>query len=721
MFSNMSMPSTLWRAKTKIMGPGRIPNDPLEPIRAEITEYESILNLYGNVSTAVQTAVESLTMAPKGMLEPLQKFYAPDPTGSLHAKRFSDHVTSFESRVKDSNAQLEQLRHMLQDAHRINEDVKKSFLARDKAWETERHYQSKLDGVRATVQKQGSANDKLMEKLQRNEEKHRESEASFADATDVTAKMAQGVLAKRFQKCGEMLAKLCKYYADAFDGADVLVKEMSDLHKNLREPTAVEAMAQRGHELASAAKGRVTGWMSGVREKLGGGGGPSPTSIRSMSEDDDISGFPEHRRDSMMSAVSSNGADSSPSYGGRRAHVHIHELKEDNAGTSPVGLGGSDRLGGFGSLSAATASAMASHKAESPTASPKSRHRGAPKELTSDDLFPGAGDGRWSSEATPSQSSRQLPVNSRRESKERSAGTGSFGLAGLAAPPESSKSRRSHKDSDARERRSSHERRSSRRSSRETQGISDTSPFGDGGCVGFDARSGSGSGSAWGNSCGGGSGSCSGGNSYGGGGFGFGDTAGFPPQPAAVPASNSGSFAWPGPSPQSPLLQSQPPSQRQSPFFSGGSQPQSPGMGPGAGPFGHHPLHGSQGGGPGSQPQSPGMGNTPSAFGQFAGAGGHAGPFGGSPNAAPSPWSSAGGSSLPPKGPGMCPPPPHHAMAMQSPQNAMQPRGHNQAGLGYGSGSFGAAYASAQAHGQQGLGSSRSGPWGPAPSPWGSA
>lgn len=104
----MSMPGTFRKTKERMFGPGKMPNDPLEPQRIELSDFEEVIVALHNTGGAVQAAVKILGGAPLPLVELLGRFYGPDDvTGKYMISRFARSVTFFAKQLEEGVPHLE--------------------------------------------------------------------------------------------------------------------------------------------------------------------------------------------------------------------------------------------------------------------------------------------------------------------------------------------------------------------------------------------------------------------------------------------------------------------------------------------------------------------------------------------------------------------------------------------------------------------------------------
>eukprot|EP00930_Biecheleria_cincta_P001507 TRINITY_DN102648_c0_g1_i1.p1 TRINITY_DN102648_c0_g1~~TRINITY_DN102648_c0_g1_i1.p1 ORF type:complete len:418 (-),score=64.56 TRINITY_DN102648_c0_g1_i1:58-1272(-) len=233
-WSVFSMPSALRKAKTKLAGPSKMSNDPLEVQRNELRDFGSLVSSLSACANTLSCAVDMLGTAPKPLFEPLRQLYDQDgSTDGQAVLKLCHDLEGFAARVKENEVQIQVLQDNLRGLSEQNRQCQQSFTARDKAFTEHDHYVKKLEALRDQITKSGSS-PKLADKLNRNEEKRLETEKKLEEASMETSRAAQEHLATRRRDLGEVLAKFCQYYHAVFQASAHLGQELGRLAGELR-------------------------------------------------------------------------------------------------------------------------------------------------------------------------------------------------------------------------------------------------------------------------------------------------------------------------------------------------------------------------------------------------------------------------------------------------------------------------------------------------------
>eukprot|EP00927_Polykrikos_kofoidii_P002891 TRINITY_DN11154_c0_g3_i1.p1 TRINITY_DN11154_c0_g3~~TRINITY_DN11154_c0_g3_i1.p1 ORF type:complete len:599 (-),score=124.78 TRINITY_DN11154_c0_g3_i1:728-2524(-) len=417
----LSVPGTFRRAKERIVGPGRMNNDPLEEARCDLAEFDNLLIAIGGTLATLHTTIETFASAPKALIQPLRSFYGKENGPSLGAsERLVVQFDVFGSKVKETSGAVEHMRNLLKDAQKQNKEVTDAFTHRDKAWQNQCHYVNKVQGIRQQVLK-SAHNPKLVDKLARNETKQRESADEFQSMMDALAGRAQGVLGRRWQRTNDILGRLCKYYMDIFSATDTLSRELGDVHRLFTQASHTQSFSQPSSDFALQARTSVTKVAGSFRDKVGSLAGN--LSNRASGAVAGFSGSGSQRfgdGDADVGASHAGGFGSSPALGEFAPHSPPVQQPSGgggggNAGRSTGGWCGG-QSGGYGHGDVARADTQHARRND------------------------GGSTGSTSFSQDLSQKDRSSSVDV------RSRGTGDIqGGSGFSAPPEATSSRRSPK------------------------------------------------------------------------------------------------------------------------------------------------------------------------------------------------------------------------------------------------------------------------------------
>lgn len=287
-----TMPGSLRRAKTAIVGSGTMANDPLESLRGELADYELLLNSLGSACTTIQTAMTLFLSAPEALFEPLQRFFGEDNPSRVTINRFCATLSDFATGVRGAEAQLEAMRNILQEAHQKNSAARDAFEIRDKAWLALAHYENKVGRLHQQVMRNAGSG-RLGDKLGRNELKKVESEQAFQNAQAEASKAVNTTLSGRHIQTSQACAKLCHYYVSSFGSSERASRELGDIAYQLVAPNATEAMARRAQELASQATEKAANFAGGLRDRFGNPGQSLSNKFGSLRDDSGSGGMPD--------------------------------------------------------------------------------------------------------------------------------------------------------------------------------------------------------------------------------------------------------------------------------------------------------------------------------------------------------------------------------------------------------------------------------------------
>lgn len=252
--STMSMPGSFRRAKAKFTGHRQMDNDPLGPLRLEVTDLAEMMTMIETCGRTMQASIELLNTAPKMMLEKMRTFFPQDaPYGQL-VMRFSSLEGQLGQRLESGQAHIEALHSLAATIREKTTTMAQEFKRRDEAYEASSHYDKKVDSLRSVLMQSGSG--RLSEKVNRNEQKRCEAAQALQQISDETERSASAILARKLRDTGEAVAHVCRYYSSMFNAADGISKELSSLAEAFAHPSSAEDMLRKGREYASQAAER---------------------------------------------------------------------------------------------------------------------------------------------------------------------------------------------------------------------------------------------------------------------------------------------------------------------------------------------------------------------------------------------------------------------------------------------------------------------------------
>lgn len=243
--SGISIPGTFRKVKTKCFGPTKMTNDPLDGLRAEITAYDTLLKALSSTAQTVHTAVEMLGSAPIPLFDPLRQFYGQESCSPVVA-RMCAQLEAFASKQQQAAVFLSSMQELIQEISKDNATTRETFTARDLAWQTQSHYNGKVDSLQEQVSRAGST-PKLNDKLNRNVQKKRESDDIFERAMSDAEVAADRLLSSRWKKMSQILRKFCRYYISLFEASQSLAQDFRELSEEFIAPAASEAACQSDH------------------------------------------------------------------------------------------------------------------------------------------------------------------------------------------------------------------------------------------------------------------------------------------------------------------------------------------------------------------------------------------------------------------------------------------------------------------------------------------
>lgn len=231
--STWSVPGTFRRARSSRM-PTQMANDPLANEREEIAAFDSMLKVLLDSVQRVSTACDMLAAAPETMGECLlQQFpMGQHPGGSL-ITRLNSQTTKLAERIRDGESLIKSAIEGTMEMRRLNAETRETFKKRDSAWETNTHYDQKVEKLREYATRSNSVSTKMQNKLTRNHEKHYNSEQEFQKNLQETTRLTQEVLETKWAKVGQVLSNFCRFYVAIFDGANSMLNELSMLAEEL--------------------------------------------------------------------------------------------------------------------------------------------------------------------------------------------------------------------------------------------------------------------------------------------------------------------------------------------------------------------------------------------------------------------------------------------------------------------------------------------------------
>jgi len=364
-FGTVSMPGTFRKVKTKCFGPSKMPNDPLQAQRDDVMAFDSLLASLNSTAKIVASAVNMLASAPLPLSEELAKFYPQDVPGASTVARMCAQMKDFANKAGQASMHIEQIHQLIGELSKQNASVREAFKARDLAWQTQAHYNNKVDGLHDQVSRVSAASPKVGDKLHRNLAKKLDSAQALDLQMSQTIDLANRALAPKWQRTSDVLTKLCRYYIMVFEASGVLSAELREVVQELCGPKTAEAMVLRGQELANKARARIssTQFGRGVRDKLGvgdggGAGGGAPAAAAAAAAAADGSGDAGGGSSgSFMRSGSGSGGGGGGGGGGRA------ESKEGYFSKAWGSMGSS---GGGSSASPSPTVAMAAQSVESP-------------------------------------------------------------------------------------------------------------------------------------------------------------------------------------------------------------------------------------------------------------------------------------------------------------------------------------------------------------------
>mmetsp|Transcript_29789 Transcript_29789/g.54186 ORF Transcript_29789/g.54186 Transcript_29789/m.54186 type:complete len:467 (+) Transcript_29789:53-1453(+) len=264
-FAVVSMPGAYRRAKSAVYGHERIPNDPLLPMRTELTELDHVLQALEGCGRTCQAAVEMLASAPTIMLDKLQRFFPEDAYGHHLVLRFAQQQGLFTDRLKRGLVHVEELYDKMNKMREDNAAMHEAFRKRDEVFTNTSHYERKVESLRGSVGR-SSGNSRLVDKLNRNESKRFESQQALQEVSMEVEKGTEALLDRKLQRTGEAIACVCRYYSDVFAGADRMNSEMIDIADTFSRPPPMQDVMRKGKEYASQARERAAHFYDGARD-----------------------------------------------------------------------------------------------------------------------------------------------------------------------------------------------------------------------------------------------------------------------------------------------------------------------------------------------------------------------------------------------------------------------------------------------------------------------
>lgn len=246
-------------------------NDPLEPMRDELSELTDLMNTIETCGRTMQAAVEMMNSAPKIMLDKMQTFYPQDgPYGPL-VLRFTALQGQLAQRLDSGKAHIQAMHSIIQRMFEQSNSISQSFKQRDEAYLSSSHYDKKVENLRQSMLR-SSGNQRLVEKCSRNEQKRIDSLQAFQQISDETEKSASAILSRKLQDTGEAVGHICRYLSNFFDGAERVANELNNVADGFARPSSPEEMMRRGREYAaqaaSQARERMSGFASSARDRL---------------------------------------------------------------------------------------------------------------------------------------------------------------------------------------------------------------------------------------------------------------------------------------------------------------------------------------------------------------------------------------------------------------------------------------------------------------------
>lgn len=326
-FASLTMPGSFRRAKTKLIGPSKMKEDPLEVARADLAEFDSMLLALGSCVQTVRSSVDMLSAAPNSLIDSLQRFYSQGaPNSSLAVGRFCAQLSAFAMQIRSGEGHLEAVQQLLQEMSRQNAAAREAFGTRDAAWETYSHYEGKVENLQEQMSR-STTSPRLAEKLNRNVQKRRDSEVSFQAAMATAGGAVSEVLSGKWRRTGEVLSRLCHYYVAVFDTADGLARELGVAAEQLTAPATIEAVSRRGQEQAVDAvqKGSAKNPRNSARAS------PSPWAGPHQAEASDWGGFGGFG-DASAASTDYRGAGGGPWADGRQAPPGRPQAGQSGAG-----------------------------------------------------------------------------------------------------------------------------------------------------------------------------------------------------------------------------------------------------------------------------------------------------------------------------------------------------------------------------------------------------
>mmetsp|Transcript_89725 Transcript_89725/g.187427 ORF Transcript_89725/g.187427 Transcript_89725/m.187427 type:complete len:499 (-) Transcript_89725:10-1506(-) len=265
---SLSMPGSIRRAKTKCFGPTKMANDPLAVQRSELASYDAVLNTLQSSVRLVEQSVGMLVDASNPLANDLNRFFPKDVPGGCAVGRMLDSLRVFGGRIRQANTHIEQIQALISEQATQNAGVREAFKARDIAWQTSSHYEIKVGNLQEQVGRGSMITQRLNDKLQRNLLKKQESDKVLQAQMEGACDVSNRALSTKYQRTAEVLTKLCRYYIQVFEAATAITPELRDVVKEFTGPSATEAMAQSGKEMAAKAKQQLGNFSQGLKDQF---------------------------------------------------------------------------------------------------------------------------------------------------------------------------------------------------------------------------------------------------------------------------------------------------------------------------------------------------------------------------------------------------------------------------------------------------------------------
>lgn len=244
-------------------------------MRNELTELDQVLASLETCGRTMQAAMEMLGSAPTMMLDKMQRFFPEDAPGSYLVMRFAQQQGLFSDRLKRGTCHIEELQDKLKMMFDKNTELHAAFRNRDEVYTNSSHYEKKVESLRGTAMRNSGGSNRLNEKLTRNESKRMESSQAFYQVTEEVRLQTEAVLSRKLVEAGEALSCICRYYSVAFEGADRMTRELSDMADEFSRPPLTQEVMRKGKEMmgraanfGASARDSAANFTAGAKDRL---------------------------------------------------------------------------------------------------------------------------------------------------------------------------------------------------------------------------------------------------------------------------------------------------------------------------------------------------------------------------------------------------------------------------------------------------------------------